>query len=116
MKGKPTKPIVRTLITEYSVGSHFTYEKEFLNSRKNTHFYKTNHPGFTASVRQPSRLVKTNGKPTKPIVRERAVELRKNNPLLQNESPHLRPCFSAPMASREDQAPVLLSLDGRGTR
>jgi hypothetical protein len=44
-----------------------TYGRELLNSRKNSNFYKTNHPGFPASVRQPSPLVKTNGKPTKRI-------------------------------------------------
>jgi hypothetical protein len=45
-----------------------TYGRELLNSRKNSNFYKTNHPGFPASVRQPSPLVKTNGKPTKRII------------------------------------------------
>jgi len=29
---------------------HATYEKELLNSRKNSRFYKTNHPGFPATV------------------------------------------------------------------
>ena len=44
-KGKPTKRIVRTLTTESSGGNRLTYEKEMLNSRKNSHFCKTNHPG-----------------------------------------------------------------------
>jgi hypothetical protein len=39
-----------------------------LNSRKHGNFHKTNHPGFPTSVRQPSWLVETNGKPTKRIV------------------------------------------------
>jgi len=46
MKGKPTKRIVRTLTTEYAGGNRLTYEKELLNSGKNSHFYKTNHLGF----------------------------------------------------------------------
>ena len=46
IKGRPTKRIVRTLTTESSGGNRPTYEKELLNSRKNSHFYKTNHPGF----------------------------------------------------------------------
>jgi hypothetical protein len=45
-----------------------TYGKEPLNFRKTGDFHKTNHPGFAASVRHPSWLVKTNGKPTKRIV------------------------------------------------
>ena len=45
IKGKPTKRIIRTLTTESSGGNRFTYEKELLNSRKNSNFYKTNHPG-----------------------------------------------------------------------
>jgi len=45
MKGKPTKRIVRILTTKSAAGSHLTYEKELLNSGKNSHFYKTNHPG-----------------------------------------------------------------------
>jgi hypothetical protein len=45
MKGEPTKRIVRTLTIEYSGGSRLTYEKVLLNSRKNSHFYKTNHLG-----------------------------------------------------------------------
>ncbi len=66
--GKPTKRIVRTLTTESAGGNRLTYEKELLNSRKHSNFYKTNHPGFPTSVRQPPSLVKTNGKPTKRIV------------------------------------------------
>jgi len=42
----PTKRIVRILTIKSPAGSHLTYEKELLNSRKNSHFYKTNHPGF----------------------------------------------------------------------
>jgi len=42
MKGKPTKRIVRTLTTESSGAKRLTYEKELLNSRKNSNFYKTN--------------------------------------------------------------------------
>jgi hypothetical protein len=63
-----TKRIVRILTTESAAGSRLTYEKELLDSRKNSHFYKTNHSGFAASVCQPSPLVKINGKPTKRIV------------------------------------------------
>jgi hypothetical protein len=44
MKGKPAKRITFTLTIEYSGGNHFTYEKELLTSRKNSRFYKTNHP------------------------------------------------------------------------
>jgi hypothetical protein len=36
---------VRTLTTESSGGSRLTYEKGLLNPRKNSNFYKTNHPG-----------------------------------------------------------------------
>jgi hypothetical protein len=46
ISGKPTKRIVRILTTKSAPGSHLTYEKELLISRKNSHFYKTNHPGF----------------------------------------------------------------------
>ena len=63
-----TKRIVRILTTESAAGGRLTYEKDLLNSEKNSRFYKTNHSGFPASVRQPSSLVKTNGKPTKRIV------------------------------------------------
>src|SRR4030042_5349689 len=45
-----------------------THEKELLNFRKNSHFCKTNHPGFAASVRHPSPLAKTDGIPAKRIV------------------------------------------------
>jgi len=68
MKGNPTKRIVRILTTKSGAGSDLTYEKEMLDSRKNSDFYKTNHPGFPASVRRPSSLAKTNDKPTKRIV------------------------------------------------
>jgi len=68
INGKLTKRIVCTLTTESAGGNDFTCGKELLNFRKNGHLYKTNHPGFTASVRQPSPLAKTNGKPTKRIV------------------------------------------------
>jgi hypothetical protein len=44
--GNPTKRIVRILTTKSAAGSHLTYEKELLNSGKNSHFYKTNHPGL----------------------------------------------------------------------
>jgi len=63
-----TKRIVRTLTTESAGGNRLTYEKELLNFRKDSHFYKTNHSGFAASVRRPPWLVKTDGKPTKRIV------------------------------------------------
>jgi len=45
INGNPTKRIVRILTTKSAAGSHLTYEKELLNSRKNSNFYKTNHPG-----------------------------------------------------------------------
>jgi hypothetical protein len=45
-----TKRIVRILTTESAAGSRLTYEKELLDSRKNSHFYKTNHAGFPAVV------------------------------------------------------------------
>jgi len=45
-----TKRIVRILTTESAAGGRLTYEKELLNSRKNSHFPKTNHPGFPAVV------------------------------------------------------------------
>jgi hypothetical protein len=45
INGNPTKRIVRILTAKSATGSHLTYEKELLNSRKNSHFYKTNHPG-----------------------------------------------------------------------
>jgi hypothetical protein len=44
--GNPTKRIVRILTAKSAAGSHLTYEKELLNSGKNSHFYKTNHPGL----------------------------------------------------------------------
>jgi len=46
INGNPTKRIVRILTTKSAAGSHPTYEKDLLNSRKNSHFCKTNHPGF----------------------------------------------------------------------
>src|SRR4030042_99399 len=46
INGNPTKRIVRILTTKSAAGSHLTYEKELLNSRENSHFYKTNHLGF----------------------------------------------------------------------
>jgi hypothetical protein len=46
----PTKRIERTLTIETAAGSRLTYEKELLDSRKNSRFYKTNHPGFPAVV------------------------------------------------------------------
>jgi hypothetical protein len=52
----PTKRIVRTLTTESSGGNRLTYEKELLNSKKNSHFYKTNHPGFPHAL-SPSPFV-----------------------------------------------------------
>jgi hypothetical protein len=45
INGKPMKRIVRILTAKSAAGSHLTYEKELLNSGKNSHFYKTNHPG-----------------------------------------------------------------------
>jgi hypothetical protein len=38
-----TKRIVRILTIESAAGSRLTYEKELLDSRKNSRFYKTNH-------------------------------------------------------------------------
>jgi len=43
-----TKRIVCTLTIETARNTRLTYEKELLNSRKNSHFYKTNNPGFPA--------------------------------------------------------------------
>jgi hypothetical protein len=43
--GNPTKRIVRILTAKSAASSRLTYEKELLNSRKKSHFYKTNHPG-----------------------------------------------------------------------
>jgi len=51
-----------------SLVGRLTYGKELLNFKKRGDFHKTNHPSFAASVRHPSRLVKTNGKPTKRII------------------------------------------------
>jgi len=48
--GNPTKRIVRILTAKSAAGSHLTYEKELLNSGKNSHFYKTNHPGFPRAL------------------------------------------------------------------
>jgi len=45
-----TKRIVRILTTESAAGGRLTYEKELLNSEKNSLFPKTNHPGFPATV------------------------------------------------------------------
>ncbi len=50
--GKPTKRIVCTSTIECAGGNRLTYEKELSNSRKTSSFYKTNHPGFAASVCQ----------------------------------------------------------------
>jgi hypothetical protein len=41
-----TKRIVRILTIEIARNTRLTYEKELLNSKKNGHFYKTNHLGF----------------------------------------------------------------------
>ena len=41
--GKPTKRIVCTLTSESAADGRLTYEKELLNFRKDSHFYKTNH-------------------------------------------------------------------------
>jgi hypothetical protein len=46
ISGNPMKRIVRILAGKSAAGSHPTYEKELLNSRKNSDFYETNHPGF----------------------------------------------------------------------
>ena len=46
INGNPTKRIVCTLVVKCAGGNRLTYEKELLNSRKNSYFYKTNHPGF----------------------------------------------------------------------
>ena len=102
MKDRMTKRIVRTLTTESACSDRLKYEKELLNSGKNGQFSKTNRFSFVGSVCFGSPLVELPADPAKRIVRERAVEPRKNNPLLQNESPRLpRP---------------LVSLDGGGTR
>jgi len=45
INGNPTKRIVRILTTKSPAGSRLTYEKELSNSRKNSDFCKTNHPG-----------------------------------------------------------------------
>ena len=58
--GRPTKRIVSILRAKYAGDSRLTYEKELLNSRKDTHFCKTNHlqlcrvspPAPTASQKQ----------------------------------------------------------------
>ena len=41
--GKPTKRIVCTLTSESAADGRLTYEKELLNFRKDSHFYRTNH-------------------------------------------------------------------------
>jgi hypothetical protein len=46
IKGEPTKRIVRTLTIESAGANRLTYGKDLLNSRKNSHLCKTNHPGF----------------------------------------------------------------------
>jgi hypothetical protein len=69
-----TKRIVRTLTIESSGNNRLTYGKELLNFRKNSYFYKTNHFSFAAPVRRPSRLVKTNVKPTKRITHTLTTE------------------------------------------
>jgi hypothetical protein len=79
--GNPTKRIVRILTTKSAAGSHLTYEKDQLNSRKDSNFCKTNHPGFPASVRQPPPLAKTNGKLTKRTVCTLATASAGRNPL-----------------------------------
>jgi len=48
--GKPTKRIVCTLTTESAGRNRLAYEKESSNSWKTSHPYKTNHPGFPATV------------------------------------------------------------------
>ena len=45
-KGKATKRIVCILRVKCAGGNRSTYEKELLNFRKNSSFYKTNHPGL----------------------------------------------------------------------
>jgi hypothetical protein len=45
INGNRTKRIVRILTTKCTASGHLTYERDLLNSRKNSHFYKTNHPG-----------------------------------------------------------------------
>jgi len=45
-----TKRIERTLTIETARNTRLTYEKELLNSKKNSHFYKTNHPGSPSTV------------------------------------------------------------------
>ena len=39
-----------TLTTESAGGNRLTYEKELSNSRKNSRFYKMNHPGFPPAL------------------------------------------------------------------
>jgi hypothetical protein len=48
--GKPTKRIVCTSTSESAAGGRLTYEKELLNFRKDSHFYKTNHPSFPRAL------------------------------------------------------------------
>jgi hypothetical protein len=50
INGNRTKRIVRILTTKCAAGGHLTCEKELLNSGKNSHFYKTNHPGFPRAL------------------------------------------------------------------
>jgi len=39
-----------TLTTECAGGNRLAYEKQSSNSWKTSHSYKTNHPGFSATV------------------------------------------------------------------
>jgi len=57
-----------------AAGNRLTYEKRAARLQKTSHSYKTNHPGFPATVRRPSPLVRMNGKPTKRIVCTSATE------------------------------------------
>jgi hypothetical protein len=62
-----------------------------LNFGKNSCFHKTNHPGFAPSVRQPSPLAKTNGKPAKRIVRNLGVKRAGGNKTNHPVFPHALP-------------------------
>ena len=57
--GKPTKRIVCTLTSESAADARLTYEKELLNFRKDSHFYKTNH-FWLPRVSPPTPLARKN--------------------------------------------------------
>jgi hypothetical protein len=108
--GKPTKRIVCTLTSESAADGRLTYEKELLNFRKDSHFYKTNH-FWLPRVSPPAPMARKNKWQTdetnrvysqgqvcrrqSPYVRKRVVELLENKSFLQNESSRL-PCYCRP--------------------